>query len=41
MVEMLKENGNTAREILVNGRRCPAYEDPQGFAHALVELIDL
>jgi hypothetical protein len=41
MVEMLKENGNTAREIFVNGRRCPAYEDPQGFAHALVELIDL
>lgn len=39
MVQLLKENGNTAREFLVHGRRCPAYEDPAGFADALVELI--
>lgn len=41
LVRLLKENGNTARELLVRGRRCPAYEDPAGFADALVELIDI
>jgi len=35
----LKQNGNDGNEVNVGGRRCPAHEDPQGFASALIELL--
>ena len=38
--EYLQENGNGGRERVVGGRRCPAHEDPVGFAVALLELLE-
>lgn len=38
LVPFLKENGNSGREIVVKGRRCPAHEDAEGFAKAITEL---
>lgn len=39
LVEVLIKNGNSARERIVSGRRCPAYEDPHEFANALLDLL--
>ena len=38
--EYLQENGNGGRERVIGGRRCPAHEDPAGFAVALMELLE-
>lgn len=39
LVPFLKENGNSGREIVVKGRRCPAHEDAKGFATAISKLL--
>ena len=39
LVSFLEENGNSAREIVVKGRRCPAHEDAAGFAKTVMKLL--
>ena len=39
LVPFLKENGNSGREVVVKGRRCPAHEDAKGFAMAVTTLL--
>jgi len=37
---LLQRNGNGGKEIFVGGRKCPAHEDPVGFADALLSLLN-
>ena len=39
LAQYLDENGNRGREARVGGRRCPAYEDAEGFAEAMIGFI--
>lgn len=39
--QLLKENKNFGEELFVGGRRCPAHEDANGFAKAMMSLLSL
>jgi hypothetical protein len=40
LFQFLKDNGFSVNEITVGGRRCPAHEDADGFARAMLSILE-